>query len=193
MYKNFPVGPVRTVFETAGGTIFIGRDYGLYKSDDRGRSWKNVLDEGYVVVTDLVESEDVLIGAGRNGILRSTDNGKHWEWVISEGGLGKSVARIDGGFAAISYDPQTRVDRIRISLDGGKTWKAIDKGLPPSLNISSIKQVGMNLICGHPAGIFRSSDKGKTWQLLRPTIEGKVFKLSVSGDVIYAIPLSPGC
>ena len=57
--------PVRTVFETSDGTVFVGCDYGLYKSTDKGRSWRNVLDAGYVVVTDLVESEGVLIGAGR--------------------------------------------------------------------------------------------------------------------------------
>ncbi len=193
MYKNFPVGAARTVFETAAGTIFIGRDYGLFKSDDRGRSWKIVFDEGYVVVTDFAESEGVLIGTGRSGILRSIDNGEHWEWVINDSSPGKSVTRIDGGFAAISYDPQTGIDRIHISLDKGKTWQAIDNGLPPSMNISSIKQAGKYLICGHPSGIYRSSDKGKTWQLLLNSVEGKVFNLSVSGNIIYAIPLSPGC
>jgi photosystem II stability/assembly factor-like uncharacterized protein len=193
VYTNFQKNEVRTVFETAGGTVFIGCDYGLYKSADKGRSWKNVLNQGYVVVTDLVESEGVLIGAGRNGILRSTDDGEHWEWVISEGGLGKVVERIEGGFAVISYDPQTGFSKIRISLDSGKTWKAIDKGLPPSLYILSIKQMGEYLICGHADGIFRSSDMGKTWQLLLPSLGSKIFKLSVSGNVIYAIPGGPGC
>jgi hypothetical protein len=54
-------------------------------------------------------------------------------------------------------------------------------------------QVGENLFCGHPAGIFRSSDKGKTWKLLLPAVENKVFHLSVSGNVIYAIPTNGGC
>ena len=193
VYTNFQKNEVRTVFETTGGTGFIGCDYGLYKSADKGRSWKNVLDQGYVVVTDLVELEGVLIGAGRNGILRSTDNGEHWEWVISEGGLGKVVERIDGGFAVISYDPRTGSSRIRISLDRGKTWKTIDEGLPPALYILSIKQIGKYFLCSHPDGIFRSSDMGKTWHLLRPSIGSKIFKLSVSGNVIYAIPGSPGC
>ena len=125
---------------------------------------------------DMVESEGVLIGTGQNGIMRSTDNGEHWEWVISEGGVGIAVERIDGGFAAISYNTSTKSRRIRISLDSGKTWKAIDEGLQPSLSISSIKQMGEYLICGHPDGIFRSSDMGKTWNIVHPSVDN-AFKI----------------
>jgi photosystem II stability/assembly factor-like uncharacterized protein len=82
---------------------------------------------------------------------------------------------------------------VRTSYDGGKTWQPIDEGLPAQLSISSIIQVGDYFFCGHPDGIFRSSDKGKTWKLLLPSIEGKVFNLAVSGNVIYAIPRNFGC
>ena len=58
---------------------------------------------------------------------------------------------------------------------------------------TSITQVGENFFCAHPDGIFRSSDKGKTWKLLLPSVEGKVFNLFVSGNVIYAIPSKGGC
>jgi len=193
MHTNFKGQSMRTIFETSDGSLFVGCDYGLYKSADRGRSWKQVLGGGYVVVTDLVESEGVLIGAGRNGILRSTDKGEHWEWAISEGGLGKVVERIDGGFAAISYAPKTESSRIRISLDSGKTWKAIDEGLPPALFILSIKQMGEYLICGHPDGIFRSSDMGKTWNMVHSGLDEKVFRIYVSGDIVYAVAGYPGC
>ena len=193
VHTNFIKQSVRTIFETSDGTVFVGCDYGLYKSDDRGRSWKQVLKQGYFVVTDLVESEGVLIGAGRNGIMRSTDNGEQWEWVINEGGLGKVVERIDGGFAVISFDPKTVSSRIRISSDSGKTWKAIDEGLPPALFILSIKQMGEYLIVGHPDGIFRSSDMGKTWNIVHPGVDEKVFKVYVSGNVLYAVAGDFGC
>jgi len=71
--------------------------------------------------------------------MRSTDNGERWEWVINEGGVGIAVERIDGGFAAISCNTSTQSRRMRISLDSGKTWKAIDEGLQ-SLSISSINK-----------------------------------------------------
>ena len=142
---------------------------------------------------DLVESEGVLIGSGQKGIMRSTDNGEHWESVISEGGVGIAVERIDGGFAAISYNTSSKSRRIRISLDSGKTWSAIDKGLPPALFILSIKQMGKYLICGHPDGIFRSSDMGKTWSIVQSGADEKVFKIYTSGNTLYAVLGDFGC
>jgi len=145
------------------------------------------------------------LATGQKGIMRSTDQGEHWEWVISEGGVGITVERINGGFAAIAYSTQTKSRRISISLDNGKTWKAIDEGLPPSLSISSIKQVGKYLVVGHPDGIFRSSDMGKTWHVVHQGVDPaipvfrtassgapandkrKVFTIYASGNVLYAV------
>ena len=211
IYTNFKNQSVETIIETSDGTVFLGCRNGLYKSADSGRSWKHVLNGGWVM--DLVESEGVLIGSGQKGIMRSTDNGEHWESVISEGGVGIAVERIDGGFAAISYNTSSKSRRIRISLDSGKTWQAIDEGLQPSLSISSIKQMGEYLLVGHPDGIFRSSDMGKTWSNVHPSVEKnqykygtslllntnpfsdnrKVFKLYTSGNVLYAVAGNSGC
>ena len=107
--------------------------------------------------------------------------------------MGIAVEIIEGGFAAITYNTESETRRVRISSDGGKTWQAIDAGLPAQSSIASIKQVGEYFFCGHPDGIFRSSDKGKTWELLLPSIGKKVFNLSVSGNVIYAVPRAGGC
>lgn len=208
IYTNFKKHTVRTIFETSDGTVFVGSDNGLYKSADKGQSWKQVQNEGWVM--DMVESEGVLIGTGQKGIARSTDNGEHWEWIISEGGVGIAVERIDGGFAAIAYNTRTKSRRIHISLDSGKTWKAIDEGLQPSMSISSIKQIGKYLVCGHPDGIFRSSDMGKTWTMVHSSVANtfkigntwnvvpsddnrKVFKIYVSGPVLYAVARNAGC
>ena len=71
-----------------------------------------------------------------------------------------------------------------------RTWN--DRPFVPRF-MTSIIQVGENFFCTHPDGIFRSSDKGKTWKLLLPAVEGKVFNVIVSGNVIYAIPSKGGC
>ena len=141
----------------------------------------------------LVESNGILLATSQSGILRSIDDGENWDLVISDGGVGIAVERIKGGFAAITYNTMSKTRRVRTSYDGGKIWLPIDADLPASPSIASIIQVGEYLLCGHPTGIFRSSDKGKTWKLLLPSIENKVFNLSVSDNVIYAIPRDGGC
>lgn len=193
IYENFQLKGILDVFETAGGTVFIvcDRGRGLFRSTDNGKNWKQVRGGGFV--GKLVESNGVLMANSHNGIIRSTDDGETWETVISEGGVGIDIAPIDGGFAAITFNTQSDTRRVRTSYDGGKTWQAIDADLPPSMKISSIIQVGDYFFCGHPNGIYRSRDKGKTWQLILPSIENKVFNLSVSGNVIYAIPSAGGC
>lgn len=191
VFTNFQEKRIRNFFETAGGTIFIDTDGGLFKSINSGQTWKRVNVGG--LVDKLVESNGVLVATSTKGIIKSTDGGETWATVISEGGVGIAVENIKGGFAAITFNSRLNTRRVRTSYDGGKTWQAIDAGLPKSLSISSIIQVGDNLFCGHPDGIYKSSDKGKTWQRILCPMDGKVYNLSVSGNVIYAILRNGGC
>jgi photosystem II stability/assembly factor-like uncharacterized protein len=188
----------------------------VLKSTDGGQTWQNI-SEGLPEIeraVNIVESEGVLLATGQKGIMRSTDNGKNWQWVISEGGVGIAIERIEGGFAAISFNTKTQSRRIHISTDSGKTWQAIDEGLRPTMFLSSIKQVGKYLVVGHPDGIFRTSDRGKTWKSVHSGLDepddkdmfkfvpswnkqveepGNVFKIFVSGDAMYAVAVSAGC
>jgi photosystem II stability/assembly factor-like uncharacterized protein len=42
IFENFHEPRIRSVFETAGGTIFIGIDRGFFRSIDNGKTWKHV-------------------------------------------------------------------------------------------------------------------------------------------------------
>ncbi|RFZ85426.1 exo-alpha-sialidase [Mucilaginibacter terrenus] len=206
MYKNYKEKEVRTVFETAAGTVLVGSSNSLFRSTNNGKTWKQVhVGDGRM---QIVESDGVLLTTSKNGILRSTNEGENWEPVLSEGGLGIAVERIDGGFAAIVYNTITQTNSLHISLDSGKTWKAIGEELKPSWSgllmkkigllksssdILSVKQMGKYLICGCANGLFRSADMGKTWHKLSfPAIGNTGFNLSVAGNVIYVIP-NKGC
>lgn len=206
MYTHFKEKFVRTVFETTGGTVFIISNNSLFRSANNGKTWKQVHVGGGPM--KLVESSGVLLATYNEGILRSTDDGQNWDRVISEEGVGIAVERIDGGFAAIINNSTTQTNSIHISMDSGKTWNAIGEDLLPSWSsllmkkmgllqsssdILSIKQMDKYLLCGRSDGIFRSSDMGKTWQQLSlPPTKNYGFNLSVSGNVIYAIPYK-GC
>jgi len=199
IFTNFKHQYVSTIFTAKDGSIFIGADVrwgrgqqGIFKSADQGKTWKHVMQHGWGI--QMVESDGVLLSTtNQGGILRSTDGGETWEVALNEGGVGIAVEAIKGGFAAITYNTESETRHIHTTTDGGKTWQRIDAGLPPSKLISSIKHVGDSFYCGHPKGICRSDDQGKSWKLLLPTIGEKVFNLSVSDGVLYAILREGGC
>jgi photosystem II stability/assembly factor-like uncharacterized protein len=203
---------IRSVFETAGGTIFICIDRGIFRSTDIGKTWKHVYAGG--LVGNLAEANGVLLGTSMRRIIRSTDNGENWAPVISEDSVAWDVKPIKGGFAAITSSSESDTRRLSTSYDGGKTWQSIHSSLQDKVVIDSIGrtwndrindrlraqtfmasiiQVGENLLCTHPHGIFKSSDKGKTWKLLLPAVQKKPFNIFVSDNVIYAIPRKGGC
>jgi photosystem II stability/assembly factor-like uncharacterized protein len=207
---------MRSVFETAGGAVFIGTDRGLFKTDDNGKTWKHVYSGGWA--GNFAESDGILLSTSIRRIIRSTDNGENWA-LVGEGGVTWDVKQIKGGFAAISSSSTSDTRTLRTSCDGGKTWQppsdrviraGTDAGHPDKVFIeslwrtwndrprvqafqTSIIQVGENFFAVHPGGIFKSSDKGKTWKFLLPSVDGKVFNVLVSGNVIYAIPSKGGC
>lgn len=208
IFVNFQEPRVRSAFETAGGTIFIGIDRGFFKTDNDGETWRHV--HTGELVGNLAESNGVLVAISRGGIIRSTDNGENWSVVSSGGSVAFDVKKIKGGFAAISSSSAPGTRGLITSYDGGITWQPIEAGPGNKALIDSIRrtwndrhrvqafmtsiiQVGENFFCAHRDGIFRSSDKGKTWKLLLPSVDDKVFNLFVSGSVIYAVPSKGGC
>jgi len=135
IFKNFQETRIRSVFETAGGAIFISTDGGLYKTANNGKTWKHVHTEG--MDGNLAESNGVLVAISMKRIIRSTDNGENWEFVTSEDSVAFDVKQIKGGFAAITSGSESNTRGLSTSYDGGKTWQPIEAGLQNKVFIDS--------------------------------------------------------
>ncbi|HEY1376085.1 MAG TPA: hypothetical protein VGF55_04795, partial [Gemmataceae bacterium] len=142
-----------TVYVAAQGPLWgPGGDRGLYKTADGGKTWNRILNVSENTgVTDVVQdprNPDTLIAA-------SYQRRRHVYTLV------------DGG-------PESAIHR---STDGGKTWTKVRAGLPQG----DLGRIGLALAPSDPdvvyavveaadkqGGIFRSADRGVTWEKRNP-------------------------
>lgn len=129
-----------------------GGDRGLFKSTDAGKTWTNVLKAGdYTGVVDVAmdpRNPEVLLAA--------THQRERKYYTLIHGG------------------PESALHR---STDGGKTWTKLSQGIPPG----ELGRIGLAWSAKDPnivyaqieanegrGGIFRSTDRGVTWERRNP-------------------------
>jgi photosystem II stability/assembly factor-like uncharacterized protein len=158
--------------DAAGQTLFLGAHAGLFRSDDRGRSWNKVslsTKHAHLDVMDVApdprESKTIYIATHDAGVFKSTDGGKTWKEASS--GLGGSDVH------GLAIDPnmpfklhaaiREKGDGIYRSTDQGGKWIRVDDGpqgevkVLRSVNIST-GMGGIFLYAGTSTGLQRSPD-----------------------------------
>src|SRR5205085_4865690 len=123
---------------------YAGSVGGLYRSDDRGKSWYVVSDEGLVVNTIVLHPQRpdrIILGVEGDGVYVSDDRGK----TFTRASSGLYNVRV----TSIVADPSVK-DRVYASVvfggeasgvyrsnDGGATWeKASTTKLPEVLSLT---------------------------------------------------------
>jgi photosystem II stability/assembly factor-like uncharacterized protein len=159
LYNTGNTGAVRihpkdpnTVWLAAIGDVFKPNpDRGIYKTNDGGKNWRQVLK-----ISDSTGASDVELNpTDPNVVYAWMARAERKPWTIISG------AR-EGGFYK--------------STDGGETWKKITNGLPTGLvGKGNIAVTAANpnrvyaLVEALPnPGFYRSDDAGETWQLMNP-------------------------
>lgn len=177
----------------------VGYGDGVYKSVDGGKSWKHMglknSEHISKIIVDPRNSDIIYVAAygplwsegGDRGIYKSTDGGTNWERIhyISENSGAADLVMDPGNpdilytsvhqrrrhvFTYIGGGPESAIYK---TIDGGKTWKAANSGLPEGkmgrigLAISPADANVVYAIVeaeGSASGFFRSNNKGATWQ-----------------------------
>jgi photosystem II stability/assembly factor-like uncharacterized protein len=172
---------------------------GLYRSDDGGKSWKNVglktSEHIGRIAIDPRDSNTVYVAAqgplwgpgGDRGLYKTTDNGNTWKKVLSiSDNTGVTDVVIDPQNPETLYAASYQRRRHRWTLigggpesaiykstDAGATWNKLKAGLPTTelgrVGLA-ISPVDSNVIyatveaADKKGGIFRSSDRGGSWE-----------------------------
>jgi photosystem II stability/assembly factor-like uncharacterized protein len=158
------------------GTVLLGtRNDGVYRSDDSGETWVNVLDgishagkvKSIVVSPDFPADPSIFVGTARGGIFRSTDGGKEWAPVLDAQNVFLSMS------PAYAFDMTlfaATAGGLFRSADGGNTWAKLDDNLAmadgfiEAVAVSPLfSEDGMVLAHVKGRGLFVSSDGGETW------------------------------
>ena len=190
----------KTIFVGTGesnmrNSVSIGD--GLYKSTDAGDNWMKIgLDSTEhisKIVIDPSNSNTIYVAAPgplwsnspHRGLYKSTDGGKTWDKIlyINEK-AGCADVSVDPSNPQIVYATTWEFRRtpysfnsggegsgIHKSLDGGKTWKELNKGLP----VKPFGRVALALAPSAPAnllaivesaetGLYISADGGENWK-----------------------------
>lgn len=137
------------VYVAAQGALYgPNKERGIYKSEDGGKTWKQVL-----FVNELTGCSELSMDMNYPDILYAT----MWEhqrkpWKVISGGGGSGVYK---------------------SMDGGESWKKIEEGLPEEKGKMAISVCRANsdlVYClvesdseKDKGGLFKSTNGGKKW------------------------------
>ncbi len=168
---------------------------GVYKSMDGGKTWEHLGLEDTRHISRLVidprNPSHIFVGAlghiyGPNeerGVFRSTDGGESWEKTLYiDEGHGVSDLDINPGNPNIVFAGMWHFERkpwthisgseeggLFRSVDGGKTWKKIETGLPKLIGRIGVKVAPSNpqivyvMAESNEGTLFRSTDAGESF------------------------------
>jgi photosystem II stability/assembly factor-like uncharacterized protein len=192
--------------ENVGGR-HVGFGDGIYRSDDGGQTWVGKgLERTEHISKILIHPEDsdtlwvaaqgpLWSAGGERGVFLTTDGGSSWQRVLGDDEwVGATDLAIDprdpdrlyaatwqrhrNVAAYMGGGPGTAVHR---SVDGGRTWEKLTRGLPES----RMGKIGLAISPQDPdvlyaaieldrrtGAVYRSSDRGSSWEMRSETVSG---------------------
>jgi photosystem II stability/assembly factor-like uncharacterized protein len=190
---------------------------GLYRSDDGGKTWKNVglKSSEHIgrIAIDPKDSNVVYVAAqgplwgpgGDRGLFKTTDNGKTWKNILNisentgvtevvidpqnpETVYAASYQRRRHMFTLIDGGPESAIYK---STDAGATWNKVRAGLPTTdmgrIGLA-VSPVDSNIVYAtieagdRKGGIFRSNDRGGSWEKRNEFDAGAMYYSRVVAD-----------
>jgi len=210
---------VGTGQSTIRGNVSTGK--GIYKSVDAGKTWTHIglRDAGQIAMIIVHPSNPDLVYAGvighafgpneDRGVFRTRDGGKTWEKILYiSSKTGVADLAMDPTNPRILYASAWTVERkpwtiisgseecgLYKTVDGGDTWKKLNKGLPTGV----VGKIGVAVSPANPdrlwalveaenGGLFRSDDGGESWQHLETNMKRRLYQRSWYYMHIYADP-----
>jgi photosystem II stability/assembly factor-like uncharacterized protein len=178
-----------------------GSGSGLYRTEDAGVTWIRATPADGMPEGDLgriglsVAPSDpkvvyALVEAEESALLRSNDGGRSWSSVNRDRG----VAQRPFYFADIFVDPGNELrlfnlsSRIRLSEDGGRTFRKIGEGVHSDFHALWIYPGDPRLMyVGTDGGVYLTRDGGNSWGMIDNLPVGQFYHVSVDMEIPFNV------
>ena len=184
--KGMPPQPeVRAivVHPSDSGTIFVGTQRGIYRSQDSGDSFTRMnRAEGRIVWSIKFHPHDpsiMFLGTEGSEVYKSTDGGENWEYqatISNPGSVQMAFATRILGIGIEAGDTNQMYAALEVggaahSSDGGKTWAIVNSVFDGDVDLMDLHgvAVGVNesVFISNRTGVWRTQDRGQSWQDLQ--------------------------
>jgi hypothetical protein len=147
---------------TKGNVLFMGTQFGVYKSNDGGNTWQLSNDGLTTLIVHVlfVKDDSILAGTNGGGIFVTTDDAGNWSSINNglTGTMINAIVENDFGLFAGTNDAG-----VFVSSDNGSSWSAVNNGIS-NTTIKALVTMGNKLIAGTDgAGVFSSANNGQSW------------------------------
>jgi photosystem II stability/assembly factor-like uncharacterized protein len=164
-----------------GQAFHANQERGVYKTEDGGKTWDQVL-----FISDTVGFTDIeLLPGNPNVVFATAWKAERKPWTIISGGN-----QDEGG--------------LYKSVDGGKSWDKVTEGLPQGLigdmdlAVSAADSRVVYVLVEAPdddGGLYRSDDQGRTFKQVsddsnirnRPFYYGNIEADPTNADIVYSL------
>jgi photosystem II stability/assembly factor-like uncharacterized protein len=173
------------------GTLFAAGRTGVFRSTDRGQTWRQMLvGEALTIAVSPAFADDqtVFVGTGQDGVLRSENAGLSWS--------GANSGLLDLAALAVAFSPRFAEDKTAFvgtasalyrTRNGGRSWREVPLGLDdPAIQVLAVspqfKDDKLVLAGTEAHGLLRSDDGGAKFTVVPELADRGISALAQSGD-----------
>ena len=156
------------------GNVFAASAGGLFRTSDQGENWEKISNDFLLSLVAHPTEDSVLYGtsaknsAGTEQLLKSNDGGHTWSIVykVSHKGPEKSILAPKVPLVIDPKNPSTMYlgtigDGVLKTVDAGRTWSGMNKGLP------NIAIISLAIDHENPAIVFSGTEAGEVFRIVQ--------------------------